>query len=81
MDLLLAIQKYCEKLREYGLYPKTKNPSLGKLEKMADLCMAKKFQKLSRYYTKVDLDAEKKAELDLLMDKIKEIVKNEKENA
>lgn len=73
MDLLLAIQKYCEKLMEYKIYPKAKKPSLGKLEKMADLCYAGKFRKLSRYIPN-DLDKEKKEELNALMAEIKEIV-------
>ena len=77
MDLLLAIQNYCAKLIEYGFYPKKKKPSLGKLEKMADLCMDGKFRKLSRYIPE-EANDEQKAELDILMDKIKEIVKNEK---
>ena len=77
MDLLLAIKNYCNKLIEYGYYPKTKKPSVGKLEKMADLCMEGKFRKLSRYVPN-DASDEVKAELEELMDKIKEIVKNEK---
>lgn len=77
MDLLLAIKNYCNKLIEYGYYPKTKKPSVGKLEKMADLCMVGKFRKLSRYVPK-DASDEVKTELEELMDKIKEIVKNEK---
>lgn len=79
MDLLLAIQKYCEKLAEYGFYPKKKKPSLGKLEKMADLCFMGKFRKLSRYVPD-DATDEQKEELDNLMQSIKEIVKNEKDN-
>ena len=77
MDLLLAIQNYCAKLIEYDFYPKKKKPSLGKLEKMADLCMSGKFRKLSRYIPE-EANDKQKAELDILMDKIKEIVKNEK---
>ncbi len=73
MDLLLAIQKYCDKLMEYKIYPKAKKPSLGKLEKMADLCYAGKYRKLSRYIPD-DLDKEKKEELNALMAEIKEIV-------
>ena len=37
MDLLIAIKEYCDKLIEYNFYPKKKKPSLGKLEKYADL--------------------------------------------
>lgn len=77
MDLLLAIKNYCNKLIEFGYYPKAKKPSVGKLEKMADLCMAGKFRKLSRYIPS-DANDENKAVLEELMDKIKEIVKNEK---
>lgn len=79
MDLLLAIQNYCAKLIEYDFYPKKKKPSLGKLEKMADLCINGKFRKLSRYIPETATE-EQVAELDVLMDKIKEIVKNEKNN-
>lgn len=79
MDLLLAIQKYVDKLIENNYYPKKKKPSLGKLEKMADLCMAKKFRKLSRYIPS-DAPDEVKTELDTLMGNIKEIVKNDKKN-
>lgn len=79
MDLLLAIQNYCAKLIEYDFYPKKKKPSLGKLEKMADLCINGKFRKLSRYIPETATE-EQVAELDALMDKIKEIVKNEKNN-
>lgn len=77
MDLLYAIQQYCNKLIEHDYYPKSKKPSIGKLEKMADLCMAGKFRKLSRY---VPENAEEpvKQELEDLMNKIKEIVENEK---
>lgn len=77
MNLLLAIKNYCNKLIEFGYYPKTKKPSVGKLEKMADLCMAGKFRKLSRYIPN-NANDENKAVLEELMDKIKEIVKNEK---
>lgn len=77
MDLLLAIKKYCDKLIEYGYYPKTKKPSMGKLEKMADLCMEGKIRKLSRYIPSNASEAEK-AELDNLLNNIKEIVENEK---
>lgn len=76
MDLLLAIQKYCEKLIEYDFYPHRK-PSVDKLERMADLCMAGKFRKLSRFIPETATD-EQKAELDGLMKTIKEIVENEK---
>lgn len=79
MDLLIAIQKYCDKLMEYNVYPKNKKPSLGKLEKMADLCMLGKIRKLSRYISK-DLTKEQQEELHALLDKIEEIVRNEKEN-
>lgn len=79
MELLLAIQNYCAKLIEYDFYPKNKKPSLGKLEKMADLCMSGKFRKLTRYVPN-EASEEQKAELDILMDKIKEIVKNERNN-
>lgn len=79
MDLLLAIQNYCAKLIEYDYYPKKKKPSLGKLEKMADLCVKGKFRKLSRYIPDT-ATKEQIAELDILMDKIKEIVKNEKDS-
>lgn len=77
MDLLLAIQKYTNKLIEYNFYPKRKKPSLGKLEKMADLCMEGKFRKLSRYVPD-DANDEIKEELKSLMANIKEICKNEK---
>lgn len=77
MDLLLAIQKYCDKLIEYGVYPKTKKPSLGKLEKMADLCYAGKYRKLSRYIPDA-IEEEKKNILLALMEEIKEIVKRDK---
>lgn len=79
MDLLLAIKDYCDKLMKYGYYPKTKKPSIGKLEKMADLCMENKFHKLSRYIPSNASD-EVKAELNTLLNKIKEIVKNEKQS-
>lgn len=77
MDLLIAIQKYCERLVAFGFYPKKKKPSLGKLEKLADLCMAGKFRKLSRFVPD-DATEEQKEELDRLMKVIEEIVKNEK---
>ena len=77
MDLLLAIKNYCNKLIEHGYYPETKKPSVKKIKKMADLCMVGKFRKLSRYVPN-DASDEVKAELEELMDKIKEIVKNEK---
>ena len=77
MDLLLAIKNYCNKLIEFGYYPKAKKPSVGKLEKMADLCMAGKFRKLSRYIPS-NANDENRVVLEELMDKIKEIVENEK---
>ena len=77
MDLLIAIQKYCDKLVAFGYYPKRKKPSLGKLEKLADLCMAGKFRKLSRFVPDSATD-EQREELDGLMKVIKEIVENEK---
>lgn len=76
MDLLLAIQEYVNELIKHNAYPK-KKPSLGKLEKMADLCMSGKFRKLSRYEPE-GLDEEAKAVFKEKMDKIKEIVKHEK---
>jgi len=79
MDLLLAIQKYCDKLMELGAYPKNKKPSLGKLEKMADLCMTGKIRKLSRYIPK-DISEEDKKVLEDMIHQIGEIVKNEKTN-
>lgn len=79
MDLLLAIKNYCDKLVEYGFYPKKKAPSLGKLEKYADLMVAGKFQKLARYIPQ-DADKEQLATLTLLLEKIKEIANNELEN-
>ena len=79
MDLLLAIKDYCAKLIEYGYYPKDKAPSIGKLEKMADLCMDGKTRKLSRYVPK-DASEEIKQEFDALMDKIKDIIKRDKED-
>ena len=77
MDLLLAIKNYCDKLIEYNYYPKTKKPSIGKLEKMADLCMEGKLRKLTRYIPDT-ASAEEKQELNTLIEKIKEIVKVEK---
>ena len=77
MDLLIAIRKYVTKLMEYGYYPKQKKPSVGKLEKMADLCMVGKFRKLSRYIPDTATEEQKKT-LEGLMNDIKEIVKNEK---
>ena len=79
MDLLLAIKEFCDKLIEYGLYPKRKKPSLGKLEKMADQCIKGKFQKLERFIPK-ETTKEQLAELSLLMDRIKEVVYNETNN-
>lgn len=79
MDLLIAIKNYCEKLIEYGYYPKTKKPSVGKLEKMADLCMAGKIRKLSRYIPD-NATAEEREILESLLEKIKEIVKDERKN-
>lgn len=76
MDLLLAIQKYVDKLIEHGYYPKPKKPSLGKLEKMADLCMLGKYRKLSRYIPE-DTDQKTKEEFEKMMENIKEICKNE----
>lgn len=76
MDLLYAIQQYCNKLIEYGYYPKAKKPSLGKLEKMADLCVAGKIRKLTRYIP-ADAKPEEKEELGKLVDRIREILKNE----
>lgn len=79
MDLLIAIREYIAALNKYGFYPKTKKPSLGKLEKMADLCMDGKIRKLSRYIPE-DVSKEQDEELTSLLQKIEEIVKNEKEN-
>lgn len=76
MDLLLAIKEYCDKLIEHNYYPK-KRPSVGKLEKIADLMMAGKYRKLSRYVP-TDADETIKKEFDNLMTRIKEIVKNDK---
>ena len=80
MNLLLAIQNYTNKLIEYGYYPKSKKPSLGKLEKMADLCYVGKYRKLSRYIPD-DATDEQKQELNELLAKIKEICEDEKNNS
>lgn len=77
MDLLLAIQKYCDKLIEYGFYPH-RRPSVDKLERMADLCMIGKFRKLSRFVPDTATKKQQE-ELDALMNSIKEIVKDEKQ--
>lgn len=77
MELLLAIQKYVGKLIEYGYYPKTKKPSLGKLEKLADLCVAGKIRKLTRYVPK-DAPIEHKVELYNLQIDIEDILEAEK---
>lgn len=79
MDLLMAIKEYCDKLIEYNFYPKKKKPSLGKLEKYADLMINGKFQKLERYIP-TTADKEQLSTLTLLMEKIKEIANNEREN-
>ena len=80
MNLLLAIQQYTNKLIEYGYYPKSKKPSLGKLEKMADLCYIGKYRKLSRYIPD-NATEEQKQELNELLAKIKEICEDEKNNS
>jgi len=77
MDLLIAIKQYCLKLIEYGFYPKTKAPSVGKLEKMAELCFEGKYRKLSRYIPDSATDEQQK-ELIAMLDNIKEIVKKDK---
>ena len=79
MDLLKAIQDYVDELIKHNYYPKRKRPSLGKLEKMADLCMDKKFKKLSRYVPE-DIGNDEKEKFNALMNKIKEIVEDEKKN-
>lgn len=79
MDLLMAIREYCDKLIEYNFYPKKKKPSLGKLEKYADLMINGKFQKLERYIP-TTADKEQLSTLTLLMEKIKEIANNERES-
>ena len=77
MELLLAIKKYVDKLIEYGYYPKNKKPSLGKLEKMADLCMAGKVRKITRYVPE-DAPIEHKVELYNLSVDIEDIIEAEK---
>ena len=76
MNLLIAIQNYTNALIKYGLYPKNKKLSLGKLEKLADLCMNGKIRKLSRYIPS-DISQEKEAELRHLLDIIEETVRND----
>lgn len=77
MNLLMAVKQYVEALRKYGYYPKDKQPSIGKLEKLADLCWEGKERKLSRYIPE-DASEEIKAEFNALMVNIMEIIKNEK---
>lgn len=79
MDLLIAIKEYCDKLIEYNFYPKKKKPSLGKLEKYADLMIDGKFRKLERYIPET-ADKEQLSTLTMLMEKIKEIANNERES-
>lgn len=77
MDLLLAIRNYTDKLMEYGYYPKTKKPSIGKLEKMADLCYDGKIRKITRYIPK-DAPSEIAEELNNLVKEIERIINEEK---
>lgn len=79
MELLKAIQDYINKLLEYGYYPKKKKPSIGKLERMADLCMDGKIRKITRYVPDTATEEEKDT-LDTLIKKIEEIIKNEKQD-
>lgn len=79
MELLKAIQDYINKLLEYGYYPKKKKPSIGKLERMADLCMDGKIRKITRYVPDTATEEEKDI-LDTLIKKIEEIIKNEKQD-
>lgn len=77
MELLVAIKRYVDKLYEYGYYPKDRKPSLGKLEKMADLCMAGKIRKLTRYIP-LDAPLDRIEELNNLAHEIQSIVEAEK---
>lgn len=78
MDLLIAIKDYIFKLEEYGFWPK-KKPSLGKLEKLAELCYNGKIRKLIRYIPNT-ATTEQKNELNILIERINNIVNEEKNN-
>lgn len=78
MDLLIAIREYVLKLEECGFWPK-KKPSLGKLEKLAELCYNGKIRKLTRYIPDT-ATSEQKSELNMLIERIDSIINEEKNN-
>lgn len=78
MNLLIAIKEYILKLDGYGFWPK-KKPSLDKLEKLAELCYNGKIRKLTRYIPNT-ATPEQKNELKMLIERIDNIINEEKNN-
>jgi len=77
MNLLYEIKLYYDKLVEYGLIEKV--PEFGIIDNTAERCYHKNYKDLTKYITK-DLDEEKTSELKSRIEKIKEIIKDDKKN-
>ena len=77
MNLLYEIKLYYDKLVEFGII--NNKPEFGEIERTAEKCFHNNYKDLTKHISK-KLDKEKVAELNSRIDKIKEIVKNDKNN-
>lgn len=75
MDLLMEIKNYLKKLSELGLYQG--DLGLATLEIYAEQCFKHRYKNLTKYIS-APLAPEIQKELKEHIDKIKEIIKNEK---
>lgn len=75
MNLLYEIKLYFDTLIEYGIIEK--KPEFNKIEAVAERCFHKNYKDLTKYITK-DLDKEKADLLKDKINKIKEIIKDDK---
>jgi len=75
MNLLYEIKLYFDKLIEYGIIEK--KPEFNEIDNIAEKCYHRNYKELTKYISK-DLEEEKRNELSSRVDKIKEIIKDDK---
>lgn len=75
MNLLYEIKLFYDKIVEYGLLDK--KPEFGEIDNVAERCYHKNYKDLTKYISK-DLEAGKADDLNNRIEKIKEIIRNDK---
>jgi hypothetical protein len=75
MNLLYEIKLYFDALIKYGIIEK--KPEFNEIENVAEKCFHKNYKDLTKYIVK-DLEKEKSDDLKSRIDKIKEIIRDDK---